>query len=423
MIPDTPHPPCCRIELPRTLQVVANLLRQRLQRIRDDARAVLVSMAVELGPYYLPYICRVLQAALPDKGFTAHVVGYTAHAVLEGLAKGSGGQHGGLDASVELLLPILDAELFGEVAEAKEYSNFAAAYKEAKKCRAYESYQLLAAGITFDQSIDHVLGLVKVRLHEAGTPKVRAKLSQLLQFAARGVQANATAGPHELLLFVHSTLEEGLAAEEAARERAKQAAGAAVQQADTANGADEEASRARAHKEAAALHHHLLLEFALSLLNTGVKKGPLAGRSPELLGMLSPLLPLLVRALACRHSACVSLALKCLSFLVHQPLPGLEQAAADAGKAVTSLLKKVPSATHPIAQECFRLLAGMLRECEAYKPTVAQLRFLLRWTSVDMEESAEMATSFSLLRAILGRKVVVPEVYDVMARWGAAEGV
>ncbi len=68
------HPPPCRIELPRTLQVVANLLRQRLQRIRDDARAVLVQMAAELGPYYLPYVCRVLQAALPDKGFTAHVV-------------------------------------------------------------------------------------------------------------------------------------------------------------------------------------------------------------------------------------------------------------------------------------------------------------------------------------------------------------
>jgi hypothetical protein len=99
-------------------------------------------------------------------------VGYTAHAVLEGLAR-AGQAPGALDASVALLLPILDSELFGEVAEAKEYSNFAAAYKEAKKCRAFESYQLLAAGVTFGDSISHVLGLVRTRLHEAGNPKVR----------------------------------------------------------------------------------------------------------------------------------------------------------------------------------------------------------------------------------------------------------
>jgi U3 small nucleolar RNA-associated protein 20 len=83
---------------------------------------------------------------------------------------------------------------------------------------------------------------------------------------------------------------------------------------------------------------------------------------------------------------------------------------------------QVPSATHPLAQDCFKLLAGMLRDCDAYKPTVAQLRFLLRWTAVDMEDSAEVQTGFALLRAILGRRVVVPEVYDVMARWAAGEG-
>jgi hypothetical protein len=47
-----------RRELPRALQGVANLLSSRAQRVRDDARAVLLDMAVELGPPYLPYICQ-----------------------------------------------------------------------------------------------------------------------------------------------------------------------------------------------------------------------------------------------------------------------------------------------------------------------------------------------------------------------------
>ena len=47
----------------------------------------------------------------------------------------------------------LQFDLFGDVAEAKEAAEFAGAYKEAKKCRAYETYQLLAATATFGSCI------------------------------------------------------------------------------------------------------------------------------------------------------------------------------------------------------------------------------------------------------------------------------
>jgi hypothetical protein len=128
----------------------------------------------------------------------------------------------------------------------------------------------------------------------ARAPQVRAKLTQLLQFAARGVQQNPTAGGDALLLYVHHALSEGLAAEEAARERAKQAAGPAAlvpgsrapgtQRVSAAEIADGQAQREERQAQAAGLHQHLLIEFSLSLLNAGIKKGPLAGRSPEVRG-------------------------------------------------------------------------------------------------------------------------------------------
>jgi U3 small nucleolar RNA-associated protein 20 len=108
----------------------------------------------------------------------------------------------------------------------------------------------------------------------------------------------------------------------------------------------------------AALHEYLLVEFVLTLLYSGVTKGTLGGRSPEALGRLDPLLPLLVRALHCRHSASVSLALRTLAALVALPLPTLRTAAPAAGKAVAALLKRAPSLAHPVAQDSFRLLAG-----------------------------------------------------------------
>jgi hypothetical protein len=45
-----------------------------------------------------------------------------------------------------------------------------------------------------------------------------------------------------------------------------------------------------------------------------------------------------------------------------QQLPGLPAAAAAAGKALSSLLRKVPDAGHPLAQDCFRLLGGELND-------------------------------------------------------------
>lgn len=57
----------------------------------------------------------VLRAALPDRGFTAHVIGYTVTAVLEALVAAGGVTPGDLDGAIEHVLPLLEADLFGQV--------------------------------------------------------------------------------------------------------------------------------------------------------------------------------------------------------------------------------------------------------------------------------------------------------------------
>ena len=59
-----------------------------------------------------------------------------------------------------------------------------------------------------------------------------------------------------------------------------------------------------------------------------------------------------------------------------------------------------------------------------------QVRFLLKWGFEDLGEAGSQPSAFALLRALLGRRLVVPEVYDVMERvqaimvggWAAAHG-
>ena len=273
-----------RTELPRALRSVCNLLKNRQQKVRDDVRSVLVVLASELGPRYMPYMLQVLRSSLPNRGYTSHVVGYVAHAVIDSVvtarlrpesksSKKKRSQEeaatasaaatntsaapppaptdkdeeedvwgdegapdrslcGFLDESLELALPLIEEELFGEVSEAKDVVAFTAAYKEAKRVRGYETYRLLASAITLGTHLDLLLSLVRDKLHLASSPTVKNKLSQLLQFAARGVRENPTAAAEPLMIWVHGALKEGLAADEWERERAEGQAGAASRQHD-----------------------------------------------------------------------------------------------------------------------------------------------------------------------------------------------
>jgi hypothetical protein len=174
-----------------------------------------------------PHHPSVLRACLPDKGFTAHVIGFTVAAVLAALNTRCE-VHGHLDSSVPLILPLIENDLFGQVSEAKEATNFASAYKEAKRCRAYEAYQLLAASVSFSpEAMEQLLSLVREKLPAASGPAVRGKLQQLLQHAARGVAANPSAGGAALAEFLRALLEGCVGREEAARARAKAAVTAA----------------------------------------------------------------------------------------------------------------------------------------------------------------------------------------------------
>ena len=68
---------------------------------------------------------------------------------------------GCVDDYVLRILPMIDSQLFGGVAEEKEAGAFAGT-REAKKLRAYDTYQLLAKGITFDKQLATLLGLVSL---------------------------------------------------------------------------------------------------------------------------------------------------------------------------------------------------------------------------------------------------------------------
>ena len=80
---------------------------------------------------------------------------------------------------------------------------------------------------------------------------------------------------------------------------------------------------------------------------------------------------------------------------------GLAAESSNAGRAVTGLLQRMSKTGDPIAQDCFKLLATLMRESTLYQPSNAQLRYLLTWAFSDMEQAAGRQAAFGLLKVRL----------------------
>ena len=50
------------------------------------------------------------------------------------------------------------------------------------------------------------------------------------------------------------------------------------------------------------------------------------------------------------------------------------------------------------------------------QPGKEELRFLLKWAFGDVEAARSKAAPFNLLKAVITRRLVVPEVYDLIDR-------
>ena len=389
-----------RQELPKVLQTVCNLLKLRLQRLRDDARDVLADMTKELGPTYLPFVIQVLRSSLPSRGFTAHVLGYTFHQVLQSVAPAAKENPGCLDCCIDQALLIIEDDLFGEIAEAKEAAEFSSSYKESKRCKANDSFEILAGIISIEDSLPRLLEPVRSRLSSSSSPKNRSKIQLLLHHASRGIVSNPTASPKSIIEMVYGVLEPIARSEE-------QVQGSLYSETDGGDMA------LKVHQERDTIGNHLLAEFAVLTLLSCLKKGIIL-LNEKTMSQLLPVLPLLLHSLGSRSTAVVTNTLHLINLVINSS-PSARilsmNKQTEIGKKMIKVLKKCPSALHPVAQEAFKALASIIRS----NPAEFDVKFLLQWSFTDLEQSAgDKQGAFTLLRAILGRRIVLPELYDLM---------
>lgn len=110
------------------------------------------------------------------------------------------------------------------------------------------------------------------------------------------------------------------------------------------------------------------------------------------------------------------LALKIVAIIVKCPLASLDASVPVFLRQIIGIVKQAGSTSSDLVQTALKSLAIIMRDYRKAEIKEDDLLFLVELLSSDLEEPNRQASAFSLLRAIVSKKFVVPEIYDVMDR-------
>ncbi|KAM4615221.1 small subunit processome component 20 homolog [Polymixia lowei] len=414
-------PHIMEVNLPGILIKVCLLLRNRFQEIRDVVRGTLVKIIQTLGSRYLHYLLREMQAVLV-KGYQVHVLTYTVYHLVSALCPTL--KSGDLDSSMKLLMDIFNNELFGAVAEEKEVKGIVSKLMEARHSKSMDSYELLAQYCGKERITQLILPLKEI-LEGSSSLKVCRRVGAVLRRLVLGLLTNEGLGHQDILLLCHGLISQSLPLL-TQRDRDKEV----VHRAPDPRLPPPSClllppTPKRGQRKApvsSRTNMYILVDAGLKLLHLSLKRGKVTSSEASALEMLDPFVELLLDCLNSMHVKVITEALVAFTWLLKFPLPAVEQSSSQLIKQLFVLLKDYSKAgaargeNQLLVQNCFKSITILVKNVKTSKISETQLQVLLGYAEEDIYDQSRQATAFSLLKAILSRKLVVPEMEDLMKK-------
>ncbi|XP_067906298.1 small subunit processome component 20 homolog isoform X2 [Heterodontus francisci] len=407
--------------LPSILIKVCMLLRNRAQEIRDVARSTLTKIIETLGPGYLLYLLKEMQSAL-TKGYQVHVLTYTVYMLLKSLVPKL--NCGDLDPCMDVLIAIFNHELFGEIAEEKEVKGIISKVMEARRSKSYDSYEILARFVGKAQVTKLILPLKEI-LENTTILKQARKVQETFRRIVSGLLLNKEMTADSILLLSHGLVTESLPlmAQRAKGKRKKSDQSRVGLKPQSCLLLPPEPSR-QGEKAATSTKTNLyiLVDTGLRLLHMSLKRSKVNSSEEHILEMIDPFVQVLIDCLQSMHVKVITTALQCLTWVLKFPLKATETLADQLTQQLFVLLKDYAKAgagrgeNFHLVVNCFKSITILVRIMTGHTITDKQLQVLLGYAEEDIYDSSRQATAFGLLKAILSRKLLVPEMDDVMQK-------
>ncbi|KAI2790289.1 hypothetical protein POX_d05798 [Penicillium oxalicum] len=389
------------IRLPAVLLDVCSTLKSKAQDSRDTARKTLNDIALLLGPVYFGYILKELRNTLL-RGYQLHVLSYTVHSML--VFTTDHFNQGDLDYCMEDLVAVVMDDTFGTVGQEKDAEDYVSKMKEVKSNKSYDSMELLAKNATISQLSSLVRPLQSLLREKLNTNIVR-KLDELMRRIGIGLLRNPCAESREILVFCYEIIKETY------QDKAPTTAQAAARSEREERFLVRLQGAKRGEKRGTtASHIYKLTRFALDILRAILNKFNSLLTAANIAGFL----PIIGDALVQAQEEVKISALRLLSTIIKLPLPEIDDNAHVYLTEAVKMIKESPSTNSEASQASLKLISSMIRERKATKLRDGHLAYLLQRLTADIEEPDRQGVTFNFIRAVMSRKFVVPEMYELV---------
>lgn len=129
---------------------------------------------------------------------------------------------------------------------------------------------------------------------------------------------------------------------------------------------------------------------------------------------LESMVPVIGNTLYADNALVLISGMKSAAAVTKAPLKTLAKSIPVFIRRIIDIIKGTGSTESETTQTAFKSLAIIMRDCPTAQVKEKDLVYLLELLAPDLEDHERQAAVFAMLRAIVARKFVVPEIYDVM---------
>lgn len=394
--------------LPAVLMDLSQVLRSKSQEARDQTRKTMSAISAVIGPTYFGFIVRELRSALRF-GYQLHVMSFTVHSLL--VSAGERLQPGDLDDFIPELTSIIMDDTFGVTGQEKEAEEYKSGMKEVKSSKSFDTLEILAR-LTSVQHLGHLIRPIRALLSEKLDSNSVKKIDELLTRVRKGVDQNPAANSRSILTFCYEIVRV-VETEQAAKAEVEDEAGRKYRPKDDNYKVKKYLIQMKSNKKlgltSSTSHQYKLVSFGLNLVRRVVRRHEVLATPANMAGFL----PIAGDSLIQGHEEVRDAAVKLLSTIIKVPLAALHDNAPLYLREAVAIVKDAPS-VNDSAKAALDLVTAILREKRDVKIKETDIATLLKTLKPDLDEPDRQGIIYKFIRAVLGRKIVITEVYEIM---------
>lgn len=387
--------------LPPILTDVCHILRSRAQESRDLTRKTLVDISTLIGPACFGFVLKELRSSLV-RGYQLHVLSFTVHSLL--VATAPIFKPGDLDYCLPQIVAIVMDDIFGATGQEKDAEEYISKMKEVKSSKSYDSMELVAKTATVSHFV-HLIRPLQTLLQEKLDLKMVKKIDELLRRIGVGLLRNEATKDRQVLVFCHEIIREVYKTGEASGERSSREDQRMKKFLINAKGANKYGQRGTTTS-----YNYKLARFSLDVLRSILHKYD-ALQTPA---NISGFLPIMGDAIVRSNEEIQMSALRLLTAIIKVPLKAIDDNAPIYVAECVKIFKSTISTNTEIAQAALKLVSAILRERRNVEIRENDLASLLKRLIPDLEEPDRQGVAFNFLKAVIARKIVIAEVYEVL---------